>query len=47
MSRFKVFNKRTGEQIGEVEAPNYKTAFHRATQKFGYKIRVKKIWKNE
>jgi hypothetical protein len=47
MSRFKVFNKQTGEQIGEVEAPNFKTAFYRAAQKFSWKIRVKKIWKNE
>jgi 1,2-phenylacetyl-CoA epoxidase PaaB subunit len=46
MSRFKVFSKQTGEQIGEVEAPNFKSALYNAMQKFGRQIRVKKIWEN-
>jgi len=43
MAKFKIYNKKTGMPIDEINAPNFRTAFQQAQQKFGWnKIRVEK-----
>jgi hypothetical protein len=46
MAKFKVYDKRTGMLIGEIDSQNFRTAFQQAQQKFGWnKIRVEKARK--
>ena len=44
MAKFKIYDKKTGMPIGEIEAPNYRTALWQAQHKFGWnKVRVEKV----